>query len=322
MSNSRGKRALAALGVFSIFGGMGWMRAPGLAALTLTPAQSASISQDAADVTRALNASDSFKVGSKTIYTKTVKGVCDDGEVKLKMRFTQKVNWEWANGNVGKKVVKKGVTVCQYVAKAGVASEATYNAQGVMTALPKSFPINPTVAEIQNLGLTPHSKVSDNLRVPQPAAPITVAEQASTVTPVSAGRPYVVTEPDGYGQGGFYRTELMNTTWTITGGNGVLSYGEPDQASPRQTSVLLNPNGSLTVTVVSMVSGEDYLEFPGELRSDFGQTSLPDSMTQEWRYKNNEFSEAGANMRPSVEGTGDGIMLLNGKKEMVKTLKK
>jgi len=309
MSNSRLKRALAALGIFSVFGGMGWMMAPGAAAPTLNDHHSVT-QEDSTYALRSLDASTSFKVGNKTIYTKAVKGKCDAGEVKLKMPSTKKVNWEWANGNVGQKVVKKGATVCKYVSKAGVASEATYNAQGVMTALPKSFPKNPTVEDIQSLGLTPQSKVSPSLRIPKPSTSIAPAVSASNVDAVSVGRPYTTTILDDYGD---YNTkEVMDTTWTIKGGSGVLSFPKYDPVTNKSYAnmVVLNPSETITVTTTSIITQKGIVQFVGTVKPNYGQANIPSSLSDGWRYSNTEYKPAGVNMYPTAANE-DGYVLLN-----------
>jgi hypothetical protein len=285
MSNSRLKRALAALGVFSVLGGMGWMMAPGAAAPTLNDHHSVT-QEDSTYALRSLDASTSFKVGNKTIYTKAVKGKCDAGEVKLKMPSTKKVNWEWANGNVGPKVVKKGAKVCKYVSKAGVASEATYNAQGVMTALPKSFPKNPTVEDIQSLGLTPQSKVSPSLRIPQPVgAALAPAKLADTVTPIRA---YPVEVPNmvdkGIYNGGFVqegtKTAIM-VEWELRGGSGVVDLGNGTKVPfvngvARVTNSIGGSEGFPRGQIQGQIMGRGILP-------DYGQANLPSTTTQNWK---------------------------------------
>jgi|GEM_PF-3578775 len=275
-SIARLKRVSAALGVVSVFGAMGWMLAPSLTQRVL-PTNTTGISeQDGTAVIGSIEAS-TFKVGNKTIYTKVTQGKCDVGERKIKMSKTQKVNWEWANGNISKKTVSKGKTVCKYVSKSGVTTEATY-VNGVMTKLPKGFPKNPAVADIESLGLNPNSKVSPQLRIPQPIGnPLTVGSLPSTVKPVSVSRPYNVHQVNEWGDSS--DTQMFNVTWNLTGGSGVVGSTKYDPTTNTyvQFYVPLNSNGVTQITSSEWSEGKEtpIIQLNGRIQSNYGQASLP-----------------------------------------------
>jgi hypothetical protein len=323
LGRSRLKTAAVFLGLTAIFGGLGWTQAPSLANGELPPqTSSVSVQQEGARA-GGLNG---FKVGSKTIYTKAVKGKCDAGEMKLKMPKTQKVNWEWQNGNVGKKTVKKGVTVCKFVSKSGVTSEATYNAAGVMTKLPANFPKNPTVKDIESLGLSFDSKVAPQLRVPMPKTPIAPGVLAQTVKPVDIWKIQIPKSTGWTSEGGETfdgMQDIVMVKWELKGGSGVvMGAGTPSLGYPAHVAFDSEGNATLVSSVGGLGEGRDGLSsktlnshgiFP-----NYGQGSVPASMTQDWDLDSMKVKDAsgigdpvGVNANPSVikGGIRDGTIL-------------
>ena len=231
----------------------------------------------------------SFKVGNKTVYTKMVKGKCDAGEVKTKISKKARVQWEWSNGNVSTKVLKKGKVVCAYTNSKGVKSEATYNAAGVMTKLPSTFPKNPTVADIESLGLTKDSKVAPNLRLPQPSGrALAPAKLADTVTPIRA---YPMEYPNmvdkGLYNGGFVqegtKTAIM-VEWELRGGSGIVDLGNGTKVPfvngvARVTGSIGGTEGFPRGQTQGQIMGNGILP-------DYGQANLPSSTTQNWKIDN------------------------------------
>lgn len=215
-----------------------------------------------------------------TVYTKPVAGKCKPGWVKTVNKKTQKVTWQWKNGNVSSKVIKKGIKVCKYTDAKGQTGTGTYNAAGVLTALPTNFPANPTVADIAALGLTKDSKVAPGLRIPRPAQASTPARLADTVTPVRAWKGeqrYLVSYTDGVETYGT-RT-VVYVEWAISGGSGVLEYRSADGLQ----AVALKPNGTILVTRSGAPDDRNVFKFAGSgIAPDYGQADLPPSMVKGW----------------------------------------
>ncbi len=267
-----------------------------------------------------------------TVYSKPVSGKCVDGAVKLKIKKTAKVNWEWANGNVGKKTLKKGKTVCQYVSSAGVTTEATY-VDGVLTALPKNFPKNPTVQDIQSLGLTADSKVSPKLKIPQPTGkPLVEGSLPSAVKPVSVSRPFNVYQVDEWGD--VTDRQMFNVTWNLAGGSGIIHYTKYDPATNTyvQTYTPLSPNGVTQIVSTDWSEGseEPSLRLSGRVESNFGQANLPSSAISNtetgggWdvpnvKDKSGVGSPTGVNSNPGGDynPNADGIVLLDKNNNMM-----
>ncbi len=212
------------------------------------------------------------------VYSKTVAGKCVLGATKVTMPKTKKVAWVWANGTVGFKKIIKGKTVCKSVSTTGSGGAARYDTQGVMTALPKGFPKNPTVADIESLGLTADSKVSPQLRIPQPTGtPIAVGVLPSTVKPVSVSRPYNVHQVNEWGDSS--DTQMFNVTWNLTGGSGVVGSTKYDPTTNTyvQFYVPLNPNGVTQLISSEWSEGKEtpIIQLNGRIQSNYGQASLP-----------------------------------------------
>jgi len=232
--------------------------------------------------------------GGKTVYTKMAKGKCAPDQIKTKMTSTKKVNWEWKNGNIGKKTVKKGKTVCKFTSANGKTVTAPTNSAGVLTALPSNFPKNPTAADIASLGLTKDSKVSPTLRIPQPAGtPVVKGELPDTVRPVR-----VISVQDGFDEWGGYPIKYVTMEWKLTGGSGVFSYNKSeDVANPSGSTrniVELNPAGTvITATVIirpditpdKQINGTPYNNawLSGEILPNYGQANLPVSTVKDWK---------------------------------------
>lgn len=229
-----------------------------------------------------------FNVGGRAVYIGAVKGKCAPGTIKIVNPKTQKLNWKKTiNAKVTKRVIAKGATICKFT-KSGQTVQAPTNAAGAITALPSNFPKNPTAADIANLGLTKDSKVSPNLRLPEPTgAPIAPAQLAQKVRPVGVVGGVAITNiKSGIDTVTPTRTALVE--WEITGGSGVLTYstqGTPGgEISRRYTK--LNPSGVTRVTqVVRLIPDEDGRIMPyfhGAVEPDFGQANLPSSTVDDW----------------------------------------
>jgi hypothetical protein len=225
---------------------------------------------------------------NSTVYSKTVSGKCAATSTKVTASKTQQVTWQWVNGNVGKKKITKGKVMCKSMTSKVPPGEATYNAQGVMTALPKNFPKNPTVKDIQFLGLNADSKVSPQLRIQQPSGdPLAVGVLADSVKPVSVSRPFTVTQIDDWGDTSSKR--VFDVTWDLAGGSGVVRTVRYDPASNTyvQYYTQLNPNGVTRITSTQWSEGEGskslYIELSGSVQTDYGQAGLPFSTTSDWK---------------------------------------
>ena len=245
----------------------------------------------------------------KRTYVAMVKGVCPSGSVKISVRKPVRVQWQQVNGATVSKALKKGAKVCRLPVPT-VNPELPSVVDGVLMRLPANFPANPTVQDIQSLGLTPQSKVSPSLRIPKPSTSIAPAVSASNVDAVSAGRPYTTTILDDYGD---YNTqEVMDTTWTIKGGSGVLSFPKYDPVTNKSYAnmVVLNPSETITVTTTSIITQKGIVQFVGTVKPNYGQANIPSSLSDGWRYSNTEYKPAGVNMYPTAANE-DGYVLLN-----------
>jgi hypothetical protein len=225
---------------------------------------------------------------NSTVYSKTVSGKCAATSTKVTASKTQQVTWQWTNGTVGKKKITKGKVMCKSMTSKVPPGEATYNAQGVMTALPKNFPKNPTVKDIQSLGLNADSKVSPQLRIPKPSGdPLAVGVLANTVKPVSVSRPFTVTQIDAWGDTSSKR--VFDVTWDLAGGSGLVRTVRYDPASNTyvQSYTELNPNGVTRITSTNWSEGEGskspYIELIGSVHANYGQADLPFSTTRDWK---------------------------------------
>lgn len=78
----------------------------------------------------ATSAASANQVKPSLTFTKMVKGKCAPDQIRTKMGKTQKVNWQWKNGSIGKKTVKKGKTVCKFTNAAGQSTEALTSPDG------------------------------------------------------------------------------------------------------------------------------------------------------------------------------------------------
>jgi hypothetical protein len=224
---------------------------------------------------------------NSTVYSKTVSGKCAATSTKVTASKTQQVTWQWVNGNIGKKKITKGKVVCKSVTLSVPPSEATYNTAGVMTKLPANFPKNPTVKDIQSLGLNADSKVSPQLRIPKPTGdPLAVGVLADTVKPVSVSRPFTVTQTDDWGDTSSKR--VFDVTWDLAGGSGVVRTVRYDPVSNTyvQYYTQLNPNGVTRITSTNWSEGEGskspYIELNGSVHTNYGQADLPFSTTRDW----------------------------------------
>lgn len=243
----------------------------------------------------ATSAASANQVKPTLTFTKMVKGKCAPDQIKTKMGKTQKVNWQWKNGNIGKKTVKKGQTVCKFTNAAGQSATAPTNSAGVMTALPSTFPKNPSASDIKNLGLTPESKVAPNLRIPQPTgAPLAKGELPDKVRPQR-----VVSVRDGFYEWGGYPIKYITVEWEFTGGSGTVSYLNNNDINNdsglTQQNVALNPSGTTRVTQTSALRADitpdqtvkgvpaHNVRFSGKILPDYGQASVPSSMTKDWK---------------------------------------
>jgi len=277
---------------------------------------------------------------NSVFYSKPIAGKCSADSVKVKSPKTQKVTWQWVNGNVGKKKITKGKVVCKSVTLSVPPSEATYNTAGVMTKLPANFPKNPTVADIQSLGLTPQSKVAPNLTVPQPKTPVAEAKLADTVTPLRAW----TVERNVYGPFILGQEQQITGTktvimveWKLVGGSGVVNLGVGAEKNNVPQGTVINKdrneiNGGSDsrfvngVAYVSTGAGttKDFQHgkfitklVTSGISPDFGQTSLPTSMTQHWKYNKavddtGIGSPTGKRANPAVIRPGsDGIVIVN-----------
>jgi hypothetical protein len=148
-----------------------------------------------------------------------------------------------------------------------------------------------------------------SFRIPKPSASIAPAVSASNVDAVSVGRPYTTTILDDYGD---YNTqEVMDVTWTLKGGSGVLMYPKYDPVTNKSSAnmAVLNPSGSITVTVTTLITQKGIVDFAGYVYPNFGQADIPSSLSDGWSYRG-ESKRAGVNMYPTAANE-DGYVLLN-----------
>lgn len=220
-------------------------------------------------------------------YTAAVKKQCVDGAEKVLLKKGKVVTWQWKSGRTAEKVMKKTRTACVVpaVSPALPSGGLTMNASGEVTALPSSFPKNPTVQDIAALGLTPESKVAPSLRIPQPNAPIAGAKLADTVKPVRA---YPVEVPNVVGWS-LAEGEIVNGTttivmveWELRGGSGVVDLGNGTRV----------PFVNGVARVATSIGGADFTQgqMTGRITGngiapDYGQAQLPSSTTQNWTVK-------------------------------------
>lgn len=234
------------------------------------------------------------KSNAALVHAKPVKGKCAPDFVIAKASVKHKANF-------GKKyqVVKKGAKTCiqvgaSYSGNAGSFAPMPKNSAGVITALPSDFPKNPSAADIEALGAqiaADGGRVDPGLRVPQPSQPKVAAELADHVKLVRVSTP--VQDPK--------IPTIYNFTaeWEIQGGSGVLDYYESGYHSGDKDRrfVSLQPGGSIRVVQQSggeNINGTLEFGFMGEgVTPDYGQGSLPASLTKDWKPNYNQDMEGG-----------------------------
>lgn len=229
------------------------------------------------------------------VYSAPVKGRCDADAVKVRINKAKTVTWEWRNGNIGQKKVKAGRKVCRVVTTAQPGKTAqTYiaptNAEGVVTALPKAFPSNPTTADIAALGWDYTTPVEPTVKVPRPSTP---SAPARTADSLSVGKVLSATPRPNGG----YDLEVE---YTITGGSGVITFAD-------SAPVKLNPSGAVTFvakTPMPAVGSPYTMTFRGTLEPDYGQADLPATATAGWRAQSNPAVAANAHTNYSTSQAG------------------
>jgi len=156
-----------------------------------------------------------------------------------------------------------------------------------MTKLPANFPKNPTVKDIQSLGLNADSKVSPQLRIPKPTGePLAVGVLANTVKPVSVSRPFTVTQIDEWGDTS--SKQVFDVTWDLAGGSGLVRTVRYDPASNTyvQYYTQLKPDGVTRITSTDWIEGEGskspYIVLNGGVHANYGQADLPFTTTRDW----------------------------------------
>jgi hypothetical protein len=249
-------------------------------------------------------------------YSAPSKQQCVDGAEKVLLKKGELVTWQWKSGRQAPKVLKKNRAAC--VVPVTQSNGLTVNADGVITALPVNFPKQPTVADIQTLGLTAESKVAPNLRIPQPKSPAVVAKLADTVTPISAHTVEIPNVTGWTAEGGNVidgTKTIVMVTWELRGGSGVINVGNGTQVK--------FVDGVARVTT-SIGSTEEFSH--GQMRgrintagvtNDYGQTELPASVMKDWRYiyakdASGIGNPVGVNANPAIiKPNSDGTVLVS-----------
>lgn len=259
---------------------------------------------------------------ASAIYTMPTAGKCPTGTVKEVVGKAKTITLKVKSGKTVAKTVKRGAVICRFTSANGTTAAATYDASGVLSALPSNFPKNPSAADIASLGLTKTSKVSRFVQVPQPKA-CAVGKPADRIVPVAvesfekipAGTflPFADGTPGGTTAGDNYA--YVTVTWQATGGSGLISMGQS------QKDVKLNPNGTTTFTVKQEVTygagSSTGGMFPGmAVTDDCGQADLPESMMLGWTQHLNP--QVAGNIQTNSSGSdawfsvrSDGTVVMN-----------
>lgn len=219
-------------------------------------------------------------------------GMCATDFTIAKAKRTHKVTWLAKTGNVTTRhLMKEGTKACIFIGTDGATATAPVSADGTLTALPPNFPAKPTAQEISSLGLTRDSKIAPNVRLGQPTGPALVQpELANKIVPVRALGTTVEQVESGTG---YISQPIQWVEWEVQGGQGALTYRGATSVGGEQStqSVSLNPNGSVRILQGIPVGSGDQLErgtqfkMSGTVVPDYGQTSLPSSLTQNWHLK-------------------------------------
>lgn len=213
--------------------------------------------------------------GVTYVFSAPTKGRCDAGEVKTVIKKARTVTWEFRNGTVGTKAVKKGQKVCRVAtaaATSGYSKDVHTNADGLITRVdaPRG---GSTVQWIESLGLTRDSQLAWNFTpLPQPSRPAAAASPAQRLEPVGVVSWSPVEGTDA--------RVWATTEWRLVGGSGLV-----DIAGHNGT-VRLDPNGDVvfTVTLQTEVLGRSHSTtmIQGTLESDYGQANLPPAAIGGW----------------------------------------
>lgn len=269
------------------------------------PTATQSQTVDAVSV-RALDGTVKTTGGKSVVYTS--KARCDTGKV-VKAKKSQTVTWQWKNGNVGKKKVKKGQQVCRVVTTAqpgkstqtptGLSKDVKVNASGEVTgfAAPKG---GATPEWISSLGLDGPNppKMSWNADpLPMPAL-VSKASPATKIHPVGVVS-VTPSDSDGYVR--------ATTEWAVEGGSGVLTV--------KGTDYVLNPRGTTIITVTDNVPlfGAGYYggsaAVSGQLRDDHGQAGIPSDFTANWNLDSSRVIAVNADGANPVGADGAGYSI-------------
>lgn len=221
-------------------------------------------------------------VNTGVAYTAPVKGQCVDGSKSVLLRKGAVVKWQARSGQIVSKRLAKKTRACVAVSAGSSAvssgSLLSVGANGAVTAV--SLPKRPSVGDIAALGLTAHSKVDPNLRIPMPSDAVSAAKLANTVRPVRA---YTVTQPHSTGwtlNGGetFDGTDtIVMVEWELVGGSGVV-----------ETNTGYVPFVNGTARVVTSLGAADFQNgqmtgvLVGQIAPNYGQASLPASVMADW----------------------------------------
>ena len=258
------------------------------------------------------------KANADEMHMKARGKSCPDDFTLARAKGTHKVTWQYPK-RLGTKTLKKGKFACLYTSSDGVTAQGKFDKDGTLVALPSNFPKNPTPADIASLGLTPETKVSPTLRMPQPKkgtelAPAVLPEKVTVV----ATYPSKVMEVSYPAQG--YKDFLNDNQWVETlpagttrsfpvevefhGGEGVvMAAGAYDPAthqivpfkayelSPNKVTKVFfmntigvgpgKPHGSIPAQDGS--TDRSYFHVSGFIAPDYGQANLPATMLSDWR---------------------------------------
>lgn len=246
------------------------------------------------------------------VYLELTGATCPAGSTHVEFKSPKRVRVQTPAG----KIVKKRIWgACRINPLRGSSPKMTVNAAGVITALPSTFPSQPTAQDIAALGLTKDSKVSAKLALPEPSgAPFAAGALAQKVRPVAVdGAPYertmesgLSTDPvTGVTSPGYVTNRYANVVWEFTGGSGVLAYPSPAGFAYMR----LNPNGTVRVeqpaNLVVDEHGRIIVNFWGKIVADYGQSNLPTSLIGGWNLpavkdKTGVGMPVGVNANPSV----------------------